>query len=168
MTFPDHTRNIVRTRDSRVTTQASALGLLGLLAGLALAMPMVGQIQAVQFQVALSGVIAPATSVVLTNIGQSAHLVRVEFPSAVGAVAAIQVRLEASYDGTNFFPIMADITDAPLLTGGVYAFGRCFGPFPALRIRSLVAVPSAMTVRYTGHMLPTQPAIALLADRFAF
>src|SRR5581483_2227820 len=89
------------------------------------------------FSVPLDLITTAQASSNLPNTGQSMHLLRVEFPSAAAAVSPIQVRLEASFDGSSWVPISADITSAPLLAGSVYAFEKAYAVFPALRVRSL-------------------------------
>jgi hypothetical protein len=99
------------------------------------------------------------------------HLIKVEFPSAAGSVSPIQVRLEASFDGSTWLPVSPDITSVPLLSGLVFAFSKAYGVFPSLRINSLINVPGGvgtMTVRYTGMALPVAPFLTQLSDRWAF
>ena len=126
--------------------------------------------QQVIFARPLTSVSAPAASAVVTNVGQVLHIFRVEFPAEVATVSPIQVRMEASYDCTLFFPISKDVLEAPLLSGQVAAFAFAYGVFPCLRINNVIATPGGklMTVRYSGHLIPVLPALSLLADRWAF
>jgi hypothetical protein len=125
------------------------------------------------FAVPLSGITAAQASAPLPTrrLAPMMHLIQVEFPSAAGSVSPIQVRLEASFDGSTWLPVSPDITSAPLLSGRVFAFEKAYGVFPALRINSVINVPGGvgtMTVRYTGMALPVAPFLTQLSDRWAF
>jgi hypothetical protein len=124
------------------------------------------------FATMLTNVSAPVASPVISrNIGQCMHLIKVEFPLEVAGVSGIQVRLEASYDQVIWFPITQDITQTFALVGGVYAFQKGYGVFPAYRVNSLLATPGGklMTVRYSGHVLPSIPTIQFFTgDRYTF
>lgn len=95
-------------------------------------------------------------STFLDNNGQSHHKVLVLFPTAVGAQSPIQVRLEASFDGTTWFPIMQDVVSVPLRGATVFTMVQANGTFPALRVNSLTATPGAlpMEVYYAGSPFP--------------
>jgi hypothetical protein len=119
------------------------------------------------FQRVFHGVTAAQASAALPNIGQTMHVITVLFPAEVSAVSNIQVRLEASFDNTTYFPISADITSAPLVGGQVYNVQVAYGPWPYVRVRSLLSTGSAlMTVHYAGTGVPTVPAIQQKSDRF--
>lgn len=127
--------------------------------------------QAVVYATPLSAITLAAASAPVLQTGQAMHVLKIEFPTAGGAVSPIQVRVEASYDASVWVPIGPDVTSVPSLTGGVYAFEKYYGVFPFIRVRSVVNVPGgagSMTVRYWGHMLPIVPFLSLLADRYSF
>lgn len=110
----------------------------------------------------LSGITAATSSAVIKGASKCVtHVIKVEFPTAVATVSSIQVRLEFSMDGVTFLPFSTDITSATLISGSVYAYARGIGVFPAIRVRSVLAVPGApppaMTVRYSGSVLPVTP-----------
>ncbi len=135
---------------------------------------------AVAYSTPLSGITTAQASNPITNASDKAmHVIKVEFPTAGGAVSTIQVRVEASYTCPNlptcssgtWFPIMPDITAAPSFASGIYAFAKGYGVFPYIRVRSLLNNPGGsgtMTVRYFGHVVPIVPFISQLADRYAF
>lgn len=108
------------------------------------------------------------TSAPIRNIGQSLHVIVIEFPTAVGAVAPIQVRVEGSFDNTLYFPIMDDVVTVPLLGGRVYSINKANGVYPYVRVRSLVATPGALPMRlsYVGHVYSVLPVARQGVDRF--
>lgn len=137
-----------------------------LLLSLVLALPAAGQQQAV-FARVFDGITTPQASPTLRNIGQSMHLITVLFPAESAAVTGLQVRIEASFDNATWFPISQDITAAVLLGGVVYQIQKAYAPFPYLRVRSLAATGGkAMTVHYSGHLVPIVPLIEQTLDRF--
>ncbi|MBK8200667.1 MAG: hypothetical protein IPK75_20210 [Acidobacteria bacterium] len=81
------------------------------------------------------------------------HIFVVIFPAAVADVNPIQVRIEASYDNSVYFPISPDVIEAKLLGGVVYFIQKAYGVFPYVRVRSVLATPASapMTVHYSGH-----------------
>jgi len=119
------------------------------------------------FRAVFTGATAAQASGPLPNIGQTMHVMTVLFPAEIAAVNGIQVRMEASFDNTTFFPISADITSAPLVGGQVYNIQVAYGPWPYVRVRSLVATGGPlMSVRYAGTAVPTVPAVNQKTDRF--
>lgn len=119
------------------------------------------------FQKVFDGITAVQASAPLPNVGQTMHLITVLFPAEVSAVSSIQVRLEASYDNTTYFPISADIISAPLVGGQVYNIQVAYGPWPYVRVRTLLSTGSKlMTVQYAGTGVPTVPAVNQQSDRF--
>lgn len=131
--------------------------------------------QVTVFSQPFTGITTAQTSGNLRQIGQMVHLLIVRFPAELATVSNIQVRLLASYDGTNFFPVSRDILSAPRLPAAgspfnVYAYTRTYGVFPYLRVDSALATPGGalMTVNYSGSQYPTTPTLALTADRWAF
>ncbi|HBY64724.1 MAG TPA: hypothetical protein DEH78_33300 [Solibacterales bacterium] len=131
---------------------------------LAILLPTQAQSPAV-FRKVFSGVTTAQASAALPGIGQSMHLITVVFPSEAAPVNGIQVRIEASFDGSSYFPVSRDITSAPLLGGLVYQVAVAYAPWPYVRVRSLTSTP-AMTVYYAGHIVPVVPAIQQTLDRF--
>lgn len=119
------------------------------------------------FKKVFDGITSVQASAALPNIGQTMHVITVLFPAEVSAVSGIQVRLEASFDNTTFFPVSPDITSAPLIGGQVYNIQVAYGPWPYVRVRSLISTGSKlMTVQYAGTGVPTVPAIQQKSDRF--
>jgi hypothetical protein len=119
------------------------------------------------FSKVFDGVTAVQASSPLPNIGQTMHVITVLFPAEVSGVTGIQVRLEASFDNTTYFPISADITSAPLVGGRVYNIQVAYGPWPYVRVRTLVDTGAKlMTVQYAGSGVPTVPAVTQESDRF--
>jgi peptidoglycan/LPS O-acetylase OafA/YrhL len=117
------------------------------------------------FQKALANQTAAATGTV-RNIGQTQHLITVFFPTASAAVSDIQIRIEASFDGSIWIPICTDITSAPRLGSLTYAMAIAYGPYPYIRVRSLHSTPSlAFDVWYTGHTKSSVSVIDQQADR---
>lgn len=100
----------------------------------------------------------------LSNVGQSGHLVSVEFPTAVGTVTPIQVRLEAAdtcpdppFCSTgDWKPIQSDVTEVISVGGIYYQFAAANGTWRALRINSIAATPTSLPMRvdYTGTPFP--------------
>jgi hypothetical protein len=95
-------------------------------------------------------------STFLTNAGQANHLLTVLFPTAVASQSPVQVRLEATNDGTNWFPVMPDITSVPLRGSVVYTMAQANGVFQAIRVNSLTNTPGGlpMVVFYAGAPFP--------------
>jgi len=119
------------------------------------------------FRKVFNGVTAVQASSPVPNLGQTMHVVTVLFPAEVGAVTGIQVRMEASYDNITYSPISADITTAPLVGGQVYNIQVAYGPWPYIRVRTLISTGSKlMTVQYAGTGIPTVPAVNQQSDRF--
>lgn len=118
---------------------------------------------------ALSAITAPAPSAVMPDIGQNMHVVTVLFPTATDAVTdSLQVRIEASFDGSIWIPISPDITAARRIGGVTYAMIQGYGPWPKVRVRA-VQVPGAslpMTVYYWASVAPVVSYIEEEQDRF--
>lgn len=114
-----------------------------------------------------SAITTAQASAPLPQIGQTMHLLTVVFPSEVATVNGLQVRIEGSFDRVRWFPISTDITSAPLVGSTVYQVIAAYGPFPFLRINNLLSTGGkAMHVYYSGHLIPTVPAITQTSDRF--
>ena len=109
---------------------------------------------------------AAAASAPVPNIGQTLHLITVIAPAAAGAVAGLQIRIEASFDGTTYFPISTDITSAPRLGGITYQIQKAYGPWPFVRVRSLTIAPESIDIWYNGQLRPVVSYIATETDRF--
>lgn len=125
-----------------------------------------GQQRSIQFRV-FTGITAAQTSGPLPNNGQAMHILTVVFPAEIAAVSGLRIRMEGSFDNSTFFPICEDITSAPLLGGRVYQIAAAFGAWPYVRVRSLNATGSkAMTVYYSGHVIPVVSTIQQQSDRF--
>ena len=121
----------------------------------------------VVFRSVFAGITAPATSGPLQNIGQAMHLIQVVFPAETANATGLQVRAEASYDGTRYFPISPDITTATNVGGLVYAFTTAYGCYPYVRVRSITSTSGKlMEVNYSGHTLPVVPFLEKQSDRF--
>jgi hypothetical protein len=119
------------------------------------------------FRKVLAGVTAPAISDPVPNVGQRLHIITVMCPAASGAVSGLQVRLEASFDGSTWFPISGDVTAAPRLGSLTYQMERAFAPWPHVRVRVLQADPAnPLDVWYSGHTKPVVSAITQELDRF--
>lgn len=125
-----------------------------------------------------TGITAATDGAVLSNRGQSQHVIVVTFPQAVATVSGIEVRIEGAFEcpdpgaqcsTAQWFPISADATEAPLLSATplVYTIATAYGSFPYIRVVSLQATPGAepMTVDYVGNMIPIIPAVILTPDR---
>jgi len=118
---------------------------------------------------------AATASIPMPNVGQSGHLVSVEFPTAVATVTPIQVRLEAAdtcpdppFCGLgNWRPIQGDTLEVVSVGGTFYQFNIANGVWRALRINSVLGTPANLPMRvdYTGTPSPLGPLI-LLGDRF--
>jgi len=120
------------------------------------------------FETIFTSTTLPAASPPVRNVGQSLHVIVIQFPTAVAAVAPIQVRVEASFDNILYLPIMDDIVTIPLLGGRVYSINKTNGVYPYIRVRSLLATPGALPMRinYVGHVYSVLPAIRVGVDRF--
>jgi len=115
-----------------------------------------------------TAITVPTTSAPVRNIGQSLHVIVIQFPTAVGVVAPIQVRVEASFDNVLYFPISEDVVTVPLLGGRVYSISKVNGVYPYIRVRSILATPGAlpMTINYVGHVYSVLPVVRQGVDRF--
>lgn len=114
-----------------------------------------------------AGITTAQASAPLPQIGQTMHLLTVVFPAEPGAVSSIQVRLEASFDRLKWFPVSTDITSAPLIGTTVYQVVAAYGPFPFLRVNNVTGTGGKlMHVYYSGHTIPTVPAVTQASDRF--
>lgn len=125
-----------------------------------------GQAPTAAYVKVFNGITAATISAPVRNFGQTMHLAYVMFPGQVTTQAGLQVRIEASFDNTVYFPISEDITTATNVGGTVYDIVSAFGPWPYIRIRSLTTAPNAMTVYYTGHTIPAISTIQERSDRF--
>jgi hypothetical protein len=124
-----------------------------------------------------TGITAATDGAVLSNRGQAQHVIVVTFPQAVATVTGLEVRIEAAIEcpdpgaqcsAAQWFPISADVTEAPLLSATplVYTIATAYGPFPYIRVVSLQATGGEpMTVDYVGNMVPIIPAVILTPDR---
>jgi len=119
-----------------------------------------------------TGITTAQNSVPVTNVGQSQHTMKVEFPTAKGTVSPLSVFFQASYDNNAWFPISISITSVATLTGSpsFYAFTTAYGVYPYVRVVSSFNTPSAlpMTVRYVGDAIPSPTVITLSGSRYIF
>jgi hypothetical protein len=113
-----------------------------------------------------SGLTTTATAEDLPNRGQAMHLIHAIFPAAAAPVSGLQIRIEASYDGVKWFPIAPDMTSAPRLDGLTYNVMVAYGAFPFVRLRSLTAPPSPLTLWYSGQPRPVVSYVFEDTDRF--
>jgi hypothetical protein len=107
-------------------------------------------------QKVFSGITAPAASAPLRNQGQSMHVLTVLYTSESAAVTTgVQIRMEASFDNTFWFPVSADITSVPLLGSTVYTVTVAYAPWPYIRV-AVVQTPASkpLDVWYAGHFAP--------------
>lgn len=140
---------------------------LVVLAAAAHAIAFYGQAQqAAVFAKVFSGITTAQASPAIVNKGQTMHLVYVMFPGQTTTQSGLQVRLEGSFDNITYVPISDDITAATNVGGIVYDVVAAFGPWPFLRVRSVTAAPTAMTVYYSAHTLPVVGLIQEKSDRF--
>lgn len=117
------------------------------------------------FQKVFSGITTAQASAPVKNFGQTMHLVYVFFPGQSTQQTGLQIRIEASYDNTTYFPISEDLTTVNSVGGIVYGIAPAFGPWPYVRVRSLTS-SAAMTVYYAGHTLPAVGVVQDKGDRF--
>lgn len=121
----------------------------------------------VVFRNVFSAITTAQTSGPLPNIGQSMHLISVIFPAESATATGLQVRIEASYDGSQYFAISKDITSATNVGGIVYQFTSAYGVYPFVRVRSINTTGGKlMDVHYSGHTLPVVPFLEKQSDRF--
>lgn len=88
------------------------------------------------------------------NIGQSQHLIWLQFADSGGSCGAgsAQVWLEASYDGTTYFPLTGRLLQ---LDGAKSAQAVATGTYPRLRVNSANSqVNCSLTVWYSGSTDP--------------
>jgi hypothetical protein len=151
-----------------MTNRVSILKLASLAAVFLIAASAPAQVNNAVYARPFSAITAASTSAILPNIGQSQHLLVVIFPSELGAVSSLQIRIEASFDNSAWFPISKDITEAPLVGGLVYAMTVGYGAFPFVRVRSLAATPGMeeLTAYYSGNVVPIQTVVQEQSDRF--
>lgn len=111
---------------------------------------------------------AATPSIPMNNVGQSGHLISVEFPTAVASVTPIQVRIESAdtcpdppFCATgNWRPISADIVGVGEVgTGTYFQLGSANGVWRAIRVNSILATPTSLPMRvdYTGSPFPFGP-----------
>ncbi len=85
-------------------------------------------------------------SACIQNLGQTIHLLNY---TVTGSPTLIQIRMEGSWDGTNFVPISDDATD--LTSGEVVGLGF----YPAVRVNLVQCVGCGggvtLTANYSGH-----------------
>lgn len=119
---------------------------------------------------------ATTPSIPMPNLGQGGHLISVEFPTAVGTVTPIQVRIEKADVCTDppfcatgdWVPISEDVVEATSVGGIFYFLVRANGVWRSIRVNSVLATPTTLPMRvdYTGF--PSAIGnIALLGDRFS-
>lgn len=120
----------------------------------------------VTYKKALSAVTAPQASGPMPNIGQASHLLTVILPTATAGVDGLVVRIEASFNGSLYFPISRDITTAVYNGSFAYAMERANGVFPFIRIRGVtVSATYPLDAFYTGS---TQPIANVILDNGRF
>ena len=96
-------------------------------------------------QIVFNAVNTPQISGVVRNVGQNVHFITYTTVGALSAGTRIRLRIEATSDGTNWFPISEDVTDHP--NGAAYAVGF----YPAVRVNLVdFASLTSITVRYAG------------------
>jgi len=118
----------------------------------------------------LNAVTVPTTAIV-PNLGQSVHSLTYTAVSCTG----VDIRLEASNDGVNFFAISADATDtAPNPIGGVTGTGgvTAVGYYPVVRVNLLTVIGGACSVTAfyagTSTIQPTPTQINQQAAGYRF
>jgi hypothetical protein len=94
-----------------------------------------------------TGSLAPVGgSACIQNLGQTIHILNY---TVAGSATLIQIRLEGSWDGTNFVPISDDATD--LTSGEVVGLGF----YPAVRANLVQCIGCGgavtLTANYSGH-----------------
>jgi hypothetical protein len=109
------------------------------------------------------------TPCTIPNKGQAAHTLFYSAPSCT----AVDIRLEASYDGTTFFVISQDATDnSPNPIGGVAGIGAltALGYYPVVRARILTLAGGGCAVNafYSGTAAtaPSSSQVAQQASLF--
>lgn len=114
----------------------------------------VGQQQTVFKRAAIQSSTA-TVSAPLPNIGQAVHILTVTFPAAVADVDSFVIRIEASFDNADYFPISEDITSAVYTGSFAYAITRANGSYPFVRINyTTPAAGLTITANYTGSIQP--------------
>jgi hypothetical protein len=101
-------------------------------------------------QNALVAVTTPTTFNV-TNVGQNIHFLSY---TKTGTILTLDLRLEGSNDGVNFFPISDDALDILTTSGVLYAVGY----YPVVRV-NLVGISGggSVTASYTGTSGSSSP-----------
>jgi hypothetical protein len=110
---------------------------------------------------------APANSPPLRNIGQTNHvLVVARHDGRTTLASGIVCRIEASVNGTSWFPISVDVVYLPSLSPAAYAIVKANGVYPFIRV-GCPTVPAAvpLDVNYLGSQYPYGD-IGLVTDRY--
>lgn len=118
------------------------------------------------FKKVFSGITTAQASAPVPNFGQTMHLIYVMFPGQTTTQSPLNIRIEASYDNVTYFGISESVSSAANVGGLVYDVQQAYGPWPYVRVRSLIAVPSPMTIWYAGHTIPAVTGIQDKPDRF--
>jgi hypothetical protein len=106
-----------------------------------------------------NGISVPTVSLPVRNQGQGMHLIGVFYHGQAAAVTSgVLVRIEASYEGTRWFPITRDVTSTAHVAGApgyAYAIERGNGVYPYVRVATLqTPADKPLTVWYTGDSEP--------------
>lgn len=98
-----------------------------------------------------SGVSTAQASSNFTNLGQTVHIVFYQGTGATGNPTGVQIRIEASFDGTTYFPISDDGTDPGQNSSNVILG---VGAYPYVRANLVVcgscSASNTITASYTG------------------
>lgn len=91
----------------------------------------------------------------IPNLGQSVHNLTYSTLGS-GAITQLNLRLEASFDASLWFPISDEVTSYTSNgTGSVVAFG--YYPFVRVHIQTLAGTTPKLTVYYSGTVTPSTP-----------
>jgi hypothetical protein len=106
-----------------------------------------------------NGVSTAQTSSNFTNMGQTVHFVFYQMTGSVGNPTGVQIRIEGSFDGTNYFPISDDGTEKGQNQTGLLL---AIGAFPFIRANLLKCTGcdanDTITASYTGtSAIPGNP-----------
>lgn len=114
-----------------------------------------------------TGVTTAQASAAVRNAGQAVHILTVLFPTATSDVSSFTVRLEATHNLTDWFPISTDVTTAKAVGSSfAYSIVRANGTYPAVRVRYLTAHASLpLTAYYSSGAFPLGE-FTLSTDRY--
>ena len=150
---------------------SAVFGILGLAFPASLRAQFIGYTTPQSVQLKILNAVTVPTTANIPNIGQSVHSLTYTAASCTG----VDIRLEASNDGVNFFAISADATDtAPNPIGGVTGTGgvTAVGYYPVVRVNLLIVTGGgcAVTAFYAGTstIQPTPTQINQQAAGYRF